>query len=195
MKSEITNSEGGQLLPDLPKKEGKTTRMLSKPQNSNETKKDTGELEERLIRVRRVFTVVKGGRRIGFNALVVVGNRKGCVGLGLGKAKELVEAISKGRRKAERETVQISLKDTTIPHQVVGKYGASKVLLKPASSGTGVVAGEAVRAITELAGIRDILTKSLGSNNPLNVAKATLEGLKKLKDPSKVFQFRGKGEK
>lgn len=169
--------------------------MLSKPQNSNETKKDTGELEERLIRVRRVFTVVKGGRRIGFNALVVVGNRKGCVGLGLGKAKELVEAISKGRRKAERETVQISLKDTTIPHQVVGKYGASKVLLKPASSGTGVVAGEAVRAITELAGIRDILTKSLGSNNPLNVAKATLEGLKKLKDPSKVFQFRGKGEK
>ena len=169
--------------------------MLSKPQNSNETKEDTGELEERLIRVRRVFTVVKGGRRIGFNALVVVGNRKGCVGLGLGKAKELVEAISKGRRKAERETVQISLKDTTIPHQVVGKYGASKVLLKPASSGTGVVAGEAVRAITELAGIRDILTKSLGNDNPLNVAKATLEGLKKLKDPSKVFQFRGKGEK
>jgi len=166
--------------------------MLSKTRNSNKTKEGMGKLEERLIRVRRVFTVVKGGRRIGFNALIVVGNRKGCVGLGLGKAKELVEAISKGRKKAEREMVQISLKDTTIPHQVVGKYGASRVLLKPASSGTGVVAGEAVRAITELVGIRDILTKSLGSDNSLNVAKATLEGLKELKDPSKVFQSRGK---
>ncbi len=168
--------------------------MLSKARNSKETKEGRRKLEERLIRVRRVFTVVKGGRRIGFNALVVVGNRKGCVGLGLGKAKELVEAISKGRKKAEREMVQIFLKDTTIPHQVVGKYGASKVLLKPASSGTGVVAGEAVRAITELAGIKDILTKSLGNNNSLNVAKATLEGLKELKDPSKVFQYRGKGK-
>ncbi len=168
--------------------------MLSKTRNSKGTREGRRELEERLIRVRRVFTVVKGGRRIGFNALVVVGNRKGCVGLGLGKAKELVEAISKGRKRAEREMVQIFLKDTTIPHQVVGKYGASKVLLKPASSGTGVVAGEAVRAITELAGIRDILTKSLGSDNSLNVAKATLEGLKELKNPSKVFQYRGKGK-
>lgn len=166
--------------------------MLSKTRNSNKTKEDGGKLEERLIRVRRVFTVVKGGRRIGFNALIVVGNRKGCIGIGLGKAKELVEAISKGRRKAEREMVQISLKGNTISHQVVGKYGASRVLLKPASPGTGIVAGEAVRAMTELVGIRDILTKSLGSDNSLNVAKATLEGLKELKDPSKVFQSRGK---
>ena len=169
--------------------------MSNQTQNGTETKKDTGELEERLIRVRRVFTVVKGGRRIGFNALVVVGNRKGGVGVGLGKAKELVEAISKGRRRAEREMVQIPLKDNTIPHQVVGEYGAARVLLKPASSGTGAVAGETVRAITELAGIRDIVTKSLGSNNPLNVAKATLEGLSRLKDPSKVFQSRGKAKK
>ena len=169
--------------------------MSKQTQNSTGTKKDTGELEERLIRVRRVFTVVKGGRRIGFNALVVVGNRKGSVGIGLGKAKELVEAINKGRTKAEREMVQIPLKDNTIPHQVVGEYGAARVLLKPASSGTGAVAGETVRAITELVGIRDIVTKSLGSNNPLNVAKATLQGLSTLKDPSKVFQSRGKAMK
>ncbi|MEE9191416.1 MAG: 30S ribosomal protein S5 [Candidatus Aerophobetes bacterium] len=169
--------------------------MSKQTQNSTGTKKDKGELEERLIRVRRVFTVVKGGRRIGFNALVVVGNRKGGVGIGLGKAKELVEAINKGRTKAEREMVQIPLKDNTIPHQVVGEYGAARVLLKPASSGTGAVAGETVRAITELVGIRDIVTKSLGSNNPLNVAKATLQGLSTLKDPSKVFQSRGKAMK
>ncbi len=169
--------------------------MSKQTQNSTGTKKDKGELEERLIRVRRVFTVVKGGRRIGFNALVVVGNRKGGVGIGLGKAKELVEAINKGRTKAEREMVQIPLKDNTIPHQVVGEYGAARVLLKPASSGTGAVAGETVRAITELVGIRDIVTKSLGSNNPLNVAKATLQGLSALKDPSKVFQSRGKAMK
>lgn len=169
--------------------------MSNQTQNGTRTKKDKGELEERLIRVRRVFTVVKGGRRIGFNALVVVGNRKGGVGVGLGKAKELVEAINKGRTRAEREMVQIPLKDNTIPHQVVGEYGAARVLLKPASSGTGAVAGETVRAITELVGIRDIVTKSLGSNNPLNVAKATLQGLSTLKDPSKVFQSRGKAMK
>ncbi len=169
--------------------------MAKQTQSSTGTRRGTGEFEEKLIRVRRVFTVVKGGRRIGFNALVVVGNRKGRVGVGLGKAKELVEAINKGRTKAEREMVQVSLKDNTIPHQVVGEYGAARVLLKPASSGTGAVAGETVRAITELVGIRDIVTKSLGSNNPLNVAKATLQGLSALKDPSKVFEARGKAMK
>ena len=147
-------------------------------------------IEERLIRVRRVFTVVKGGRTIGFNALMVVGNRSGRVGVGLGKAKELIEAIGKGRKKAEKNLVCISLKNNTIHHQVIGKYGASKVLLKPASPGTGIIAGEAVRAVVELAGVKDVLTKSLGSNNALNVAKATLEGLKQLKDPQKVFELR-----
>lgn len=153
-----------------------------------------GEIEERLIRVRRVFTVVKGGRTIGFNALVVVGDRNGRVGVALGKAKGLIEAIGKGRRKAERSLIYIFLKNNTISHQVIGKYEASRVLLKPACPGTGIIAGEAVRAVVELAGVKDILTKSLGSNNSLNVAKATLEGLKQLKDPQKVFELR-KGKK
>lgn len=153
-----------------------------------------GEIEERLIRVRRVFTVVKGGRTIGFNALMVVGDRKGRVGVALGKAKGLIEAIGKGRRKAERSLIYVFLKNNTISHQVIGKYEASRVLLKPACPGTGIIAGEAVRAVVELAGVKDILTKSLGSNNSLNVAKATLEGLKQLKDPRKVFELR-KGKK
>jgi len=155
--------------------------------------KVTNKLEERLIRVRRVFTVVKGGRKIGFNALMVVGDRNGQVGLGLGKARGLIEAIAKGRKKAEKNLICISLKNSTIPYQVIGKYGASRILLKPASPGTGVIAGGTVRAIVELAGVKDVLTKSLGNNNPLNLSKATLEGLKKLKDPRKVLQLRGKG--
>lgn len=153
-----------------------------------------GEIEERLIRVRRVFTVVKGGRTIGFNALMVVGDRNGRVGVALGKAKGLIEAIGKGRRKAERSLIYVFLKNNTISHQVIGKYEASRILLKPACPGTGIIAGEAVRAVVELAGVKDILTKSLGSNNSLNVAKATLEGLKQLKDPRKVFELR-KGKK
>jgi len=156
----------------------------------NNLEKEVGQLEEKLIRVRRVFTVVKGGRTIGFNALVVLGNREGRIGLGLGKAKELVEAIRKGRRKAEKSMICVSLKDNTIPHEIIGKYGAAQVLLKPASSGTGLIAGEAVRAVVELAGVRDISSKCLRSHNPLNVAKATFEGLRNLRDPGKILQLR-----
>lgn len=161
----------------------------------SEAPEEIGELEERLIRVRRVFTVVKGGRRIGFNALIVVGNKNGWVGLGLGKGRELLLAINKGRREAERNLMQVPVVNDTIPHEVIGKFKASKVLLKPASPGTGVIAGETVRAIVELAGIKNILTKSLGSDNPLNLAKATLEGLKSLRHPQEIFRLRGKGEK
>lgn len=156
----------------------------------NNVEEEVSQLEERLIRVRRVFTVVKGGRTIGFNALVVVGDRKGKVGLGLGKAKELLEAIRKGRKKAEKSMINVSFKDNTISHEIVGKYGAARVLLKPASSGTGLIAGETVRAVVELAGVRDVLSKSLRSNNPLNVAKATFEALRNLRDPEKIVQLR-----
>jgi len=158
------------------------------------TEKDIGEFEEKVVMLRRVFTVVKGGRRIGFNALVVVGNRNGLVGSGLGKGKELLTAIQKGRRKAKKDLVRIPIKDGTIPYQVMGKYRASRVLLKPASSGTGVIAGGAVRAVVELAGIKDILTKTLGSNNPINVVKATLKALESLKGPQEIIRLR-KGEK
>jgi len=151
-------------------------------------------MEERVIRVRRVFTVVKGGRRIGFNALVVIGDRKGRVGLSLGKAKELLGAIEKARRKAEKNLITIPIKDGTIPHQVQAKFGASCVLLKPASSGTGVVAGPTVRAVVELAGIENVLTKSLGSNNPLNTAKATLIALKMLRSPEEILELRRRKE-
>ena len=161
----------------------------------SDVSEEIGELEEKLIRVRRVFTVVKGGRKIGFNALVVVGNRNGWVGLGLGKAKELLLAINKGRREAEKTLIRVSLVNSTVPHEVIGKFKASKVLLKPASPGTGVIAGETVRSVVELAGVRDVLTKSLGSNNALNLAKACLEGLKSLQSPREIFQRRGKVKK
>jgi len=152
--------------------------------------KELGELGEEVIRVRRVFKVTKGGKTIGFNALVVVGNRSGKVGIGLGKGRDLLSAITKGRRIAQKNMIEVPLKGGTIPYEVEGKFKASRVLLKPASPGTGVIAGGGVRAILELLGVKDILTKSLGSNNTLNVAKATLEGLKKLKDPEEWLKLR-----
>ncbi len=160
-----------------------------------EVSNEEQELEDRLIAVKRVAKVVKGGRNFGFNALVAVGDRKSKIGLGLGKANDISEAIRKGVDKAKRNICKVSVENGTIPHSTVGRYGAGKVVLKPAAPGTGVIAGGPARAVLELSGIKNILTKCIGTTNELNVAKATLEGLKSMRTWEDVCKQRELTEK
>jgi small subunit ribosomal protein S5 len=155
---------------------------------------DLAELKDQVIHIRRVTKVVKGGKNLSFSALVAVGNGNGLVGIGKGKAREVPSAIAKAVENAKKKVIRIQLAETTIPHFVQGETDAGVVVLRPASKGTGVIAGGAVRVIMELAGIKDILTKSLRSSNPISVAHATLDALKKLKNPARVAKDRGKAK-
>jgi small subunit ribosomal protein S5 len=159
--------------------------------NKTPRKKEVKLYEERVVSIGRVTKVVKGGRRFSFSALVVVGDKKGKVGFGTGKAGEVPDAIKKAIEDAKKNIITVPMTGTTIPHTVTGRYGAGKVFLRPAVEGTGVIAGGPVRAVLELAGIEDVLSKSLGSNTPINIVRATVEGLKELRNVETVAKMRG----
>ena len=170
---------------------------MGRPRNDNRQggrggrQRGDSDLQDRVVEIRRVSKVVKGGRRFNFSALVVVGDGKGRVGAGLGKANTVPAAIQKGQERAKRNMFDVPMRSTTIPHEVLGKFESSTVLLKPASEGTGVIAGGGVRAVLELAGIKDVLTKALGSTTSVNLVQSTVEGLKRLRTKADIEQLRG----
>lgn len=166
--------------------------MESEKDKEGKVEEQDFELKDQVISIRRVSKVVKGGKNLSFSALAAVGNEKGLVGIGKGKAREVPQAIAKAVENAKKNLIEVPLAETTIPHLVKGEAGAGVVILRPASKGTGVIAGGAVRVIMQLAGIRDILTKSLRSNNPISVAHATMNALKRIKSPDNVSKNRGK---
>jgi small subunit ribosomal protein S5 len=170
--------------------ETKPARGVRKPVEPEE--EEEIEFKDQVISIRRVTKVVKGGKNLSFSALVAVGNENGMVGIGKGKAREVPVAIAKAAQDAKKKMIEVPILDTTIPHFITGIHGGGEVVLRPASKGTGVIAGGAVRIIMELAGIKDILTKSIRSNNPISVAHATIDGLKRLKSPEGVSKIRGK---
>ncbi len=177
-----------------PRGGGSTTRERDSrgPRPRERASRDGGsDLQDRVVEIRRVAKVVKGGRRFNFSALVVVGDGNGRVGIGLGKANTVPAAITKGQERAKREMFDVPMRNTTIPHEVLGKFESSSVMLKPASEGTGVIAGGGVRAVMELAGVRDVLTKALGSTTSVNLVQATVDGLKQLRTKAQVEQTRG----
>lgn len=170
---------------------------MSQAKEKKQTKKENlvvveKEFEERVVSVNHVTKVVKGGRRYRFSAIVVVGDKKGRVGLGTGKAIEVPDAIKKATEDAKKHLINVPIADTTIPHEITGIYGAGRVFLRPAPDGTGVIAGGPVRAVVELAGIQDIVSKSLGSSTPINIVRATIEGLAALRTAEQVAEIRGK---
>lgn len=175
-----------------PRGGGGTTRERdARGPRPRERGRGDGDLQDRVVEIRRVSKVVKGGRRFNFSALVVVGDGNGRVGAGLGKANTVPAAIAKGQDRAKRNMFDVPMRNTTIPHEVLGKFESSTVLLKPASEGTGVIAGGGVRAVLELAGIKDVLTKALGSTTAVNLVQSTVEGLKNLRTKADIEQLRG----
>lgn len=158
----------------------------------DESAVDLKNLKETVVSVNRVGKTVKGGKIFNFSALIVVGNGQGVIGFGMGKASEVSDAVRKGIEDAKKNLIKIALKGTTIPHEIIGKFAAGEVLMKPASEGTGIIAGGPMRAVLEAAGVKDIRTKSLRSNNPCNVVRATVEGLKALRNVDEVAEIRGK---